>query len=218
MENPDENSGPPSASKAIQPKKHEPIVLVAQLGCGWGKSTMAAAMAVYYVKKNPRQKVFIVTATDWLKWQLDMLYDIEHDQQVYKPWMFLSKDDDCGGVSVLTHDKLEMIEKKVLAKSLVIVDEGHLLLPKPKQGLAKSLKKLWNADMVFFLSATFGEALGLDLIKRYLAKVTSYSKTIYVKPDGMGPADKFSKIRLTTLEYNDLWRPGKNIRYPTGFW
>lgn len=175
-------------------------------------------MSVYEVDRDQQQKVFIVTATRWLKWQSDMLFRMEHERQVYRPFNELGQDDDSGGVTCICHSQLLEIPKEVLARSLVIVDEGHLLLPQPKSHLVKPLQKLWEASRVLFLSATFGDALGLDRIKRHLAKVTPFYKTIFVRPEGMGPADKFSKINLTTLKYRDTWKstdanPG---RLPTG--
>ena len=81
-------ANPVANSPTVQPVQNQarnnlmnrdPIVLAVQLGCGWGKSTMAAAMAAHYVRKDPHQKVFIVTATDWLQWQVSLLFDTESD-------------------------------------------------------------------------------------------------------------------------------------------
>lgn len=192
------------------------MILVAQLGCGWGKSTLAAAMAIYWAFEDLQHKIFIATATPWLEWQLRLLFNMELDRQAYRPLAELIAEEDLGGVCCILHDQLASIPSKVLAKSLVIVDEGHVLLPEPKLALVPHFEKLLQAGFVLFLSATFGDAFGLKTIQGRIAKLTPYYRTLYVQPEGLGPEDRFAKVKLTHLEYceNKNLKAGKKAKLP----
>lgn len=65
-------SGRPPVSSQIEEVASDfhpkALVMMAQLGCGWGKTVMGVALSIFELNANPQLRIFVAVPSDFLQW------------------------------------------------------------------------------------------------------------------------------------------------------
>ena len=124
-----------------------PKVILGQLGCSYGKSTILAVYANYLKELHKDAKVIVCTPTPWLKHQICTHFGLVRELEYI---------DSSNGLFLIEQQELESIPETALRKSILIVDEVDQLLSK-EELMPYALK----AQRLIGLSATLGGKVGL---------------------------------------------------------
>ena len=119
-----------------------PLVLLAQIGCGVGKSAIEAVLAKHLADQDPHAKVLVCAPGKWVNYQLS-----EH----FETPKLISQISVSHGVFLLEHGDLRRMEHDELEGTTIIADEVDRILA-DNQLTAKALK----AKALIGLSATLG--------------------------------------------------------------
>ena len=130
-----------------------PLVLLGQLGCSYGKSTILAVYAKYLTALSESERVVICTPSEWI------------GNQICTHFMFTKEIDliekSCG-LFLIEQDELPNIPEAALKKVVLMVDEVDQLLA--EQHLVPYALK---AKMLVGLSASLGGEVGLRRYEDY---------------------------------------------------
>ena len=182
----------PSAGGLPYQKQHQPrlpIVLLWQLGCSYGKSTILAVYAKYLAAVNPESKVVICTPKGWLS--NDICTHLTFTQQID----LLAQS--CG-LFVIEQDELKKIPEADLEKVTLMVDEVDCLLE--RHDLVPLAIK---AKTIVGLSATLGGEVGLRRYEDFFKGHAHYQWFI---------PEREEKLDLTRLRL-DTWVAGSKKNY-----
>lgn len=166
--------------------------MLAEFGCGWGKSVMSLIYAVFRFKSEEHHldsKVFIANPNPWLQWQVNVklaIYNDVHKDRTFEDLVVHDKD----GICSILHEDLLRIPRKVIENCVLIIDEAHLLFAD-----CELKEHVLKAREVFGISATFGGAAGLHKLKEDLNQrgaLVSY----YKSPKGMDLTARTKDVQI----------------------
>ena len=147
-------------------RKGQPLILLAQFGCAWGKTSMLCAYARYLATQWAR-KAFLVSPNPWLKHQNQALFPSEDEEQLLLPLEEMGGE--AVGVCCVTKAELALVPESVLRESAVFLDEAHQLLPAAMEAADQDVwGQLLLAERIVAVSATFGDWKGLKAAQRML--------------------------------------------------
>ena len=170
--------------------KKLPLVLLAQFGCGVGKSAIEVVIAKHMAAQDPLAKVLVCAPDEWVTYQLT-----EHFQTT----KLLSQIQKSHGIFLLEHAELERMAEEDLRETVLVVDEVDRLLADSFL-TAKALK----AKAVIGLSATLGGRQGLENYADFFSGAAHYK---YVMP-------MEEKINFDHLVWRTWLNPITNKKIP----
>ena len=96
-----------------------PLVLLAQFGCGMGKSVIESLLAKHLVAQDPHAKVLVCAPAEWVSYQLS-----DH----FRSTKIISQIQKSSGIFLIEHLGLDKLTEEELRETIIIADEVDILL------------------------------------------------------------------------------------------